>query len=525
MARARRLRDAQRRLRLQRHRRPRARPEGRTHAAAAARQRARVGAVRLGADRLLCAIGLVVLLQLNRDGRDRRARQPRAGRGLSVHEAHHLVAAGVARPRLFVGRAGRLAGGDRQPRLAGGAAVARQHLLGDRLRHALRDPGYRGRRAGRGQILGAAARRDKAPLGIAICYALALLLWGAAIWSVRPDWLALLALAPAALHLANQALRATRRTASWRCGCSARTAPAACSSSSRCWSSGSPRVRRSAMLSPEKPAASPNPLVERGIAAGADRRRRSLCRRALGGRAGPPGRARQRQPLRRRGDRPPPVRRPALGDRRLVGPVRRSARRCWSSDAWRWRSKRRRTPMPGSRPHDLLQRGAPPVLDFGRRPRARSGRASRAGAGSGECRARGPRNHQFQRRRRERVGRDHRAGDLGRLLRRLRLDRPQLSRRRWSPAKAHRCSATMPGTASAISTTSSAPNGRPPRRGARRRPAQSDAAQAGQISGAFRSARRRLLLGHFAGAITGGAVARKTSFLQDKLGSRCSRRA
>jgi len=47
-----------------------------------------------------------------------------------------------------------------------------------------------------------------APLGIAILYALALLLWGAAIWSVRPDWIALVALGPAALHLANQALRA-----------------------------------------------------------------------------------------------------------------------------------------------------------------------------------------------------------------------------------------------------------------------------------------------------------------------------
>ena len=45
-----------------------------------------------------------------------RARQPRAGRRLSVHEADHLVAAGVARARLLVGRAGRLAGGDRQPR-------------------------------------------------------------------------------------------------------------------------------------------------------------------------------------------------------------------------------------------------------------------------------------------------------------------------------------------------------------------------------------------------------------------------
>ena len=54
------------------------------------------------------------------------------------------------------------------------------------------------------------ARRlgDKAALGVGICYALALLLWAAAIWTVRADWLALLALAPAALHLANQALRA-----------------------------------------------------------------------------------------------------------------------------------------------------------------------------------------------------------------------------------------------------------------------------------------------------------------------------
>ncbi|HEY8592513.1 MAG TPA: 4-hydroxybenzoate octaprenyltransferase [Sphingomicrobium sp.] len=54
------------------------------------------------------------------------------------------------------------------------------------------------------------ARRlgDKAALGVGGFYAIALLLWGAAIWSVRPDWLALVALIPAALHLANQALRA-----------------------------------------------------------------------------------------------------------------------------------------------------------------------------------------------------------------------------------------------------------------------------------------------------------------------------
>ena len=54
------------------------------------------------------------------------------------------------------------------------------------------------------------ARRlgDKAPLGVGIFYALAIIFWCAAILLVRPDWIALLALAPATIHLANQALRA-----------------------------------------------------------------------------------------------------------------------------------------------------------------------------------------------------------------------------------------------------------------------------------------------------------------------------
>jgi 4-hydroxybenzoate polyprenyltransferase len=53
------------------------------------------------------------------------------------------------------------------------------------------------------------ARRlgDQAALGVAIFYALALAGWGAALWAVKPDWLALVALVPAALHLAGQALR------------------------------------------------------------------------------------------------------------------------------------------------------------------------------------------------------------------------------------------------------------------------------------------------------------------------------
>ena len=53
----------------------------------------------------------------------------------------------------------------------------------------------------------ARALGDKARLGVGICYALALTGWGAAIWSVRPDWVALLALLPATVHLARQVAR------------------------------------------------------------------------------------------------------------------------------------------------------------------------------------------------------------------------------------------------------------------------------------------------------------------------------
>ena len=53
----------------------------------------------------------------------------------------------------------------------------------------------------------ARALGEKARLGVGICYALALLGWGAAIWAVRPQPLALLALLPAALHLARQVAR------------------------------------------------------------------------------------------------------------------------------------------------------------------------------------------------------------------------------------------------------------------------------------------------------------------------------
>ncbi|MFL6766734.1 MAG: 4-hydroxybenzoate octaprenyltransferase [Sphingomicrobium sp.] len=53
----------------------------------------------------------------------------------------------------------------------------------------------------------ARALGDRAQLGVGICYALALIGWAAAIWKVRPDWIALLALLPAAFHLARQVVR------------------------------------------------------------------------------------------------------------------------------------------------------------------------------------------------------------------------------------------------------------------------------------------------------------------------------
>ena len=54
----------------------------------------------------------------------------------------------------------------------------------------------------------ARALGPRVSLGVGVCYALALLGWAAAIWSVRPDPLALLALLPAAAHLARQVARA-----------------------------------------------------------------------------------------------------------------------------------------------------------------------------------------------------------------------------------------------------------------------------------------------------------------------------
>jgi 4-hydroxybenzoate polyprenyltransferase len=57
----------------------------------------------------------------------------------------------------------------------------------------------------------ARALGDRAQLGVGICYALALAGWSAAIWLVRPDWVALLALLPAAIHLTMQVAKTDPR--------------------------------------------------------------------------------------------------------------------------------------------------------------------------------------------------------------------------------------------------------------------------------------------------------------------------
>ena len=57
----------------------------------------------------------------------------------------------------------------------------------------------------------ARALGNNAKLGVGICYGLALVGWAVAIWCVRPDGIALLALLPAAIHLALQVVRADPR--------------------------------------------------------------------------------------------------------------------------------------------------------------------------------------------------------------------------------------------------------------------------------------------------------------------------
>ena len=251
------------------------------------------------------------------------------------------------------------------------------------------------------------------------------------------------------------------------------------------------------------------------------RRRRALRRRALVERAGAPRRARQRQPLGRRGDRPAAVRRPALGDRRLVRPVRRSA-----GDAGRAlpgdgaRSARGPVCRPRAAPSCCsaasFRRSTPTI---GGEPDPAELRARALAAESAALAVR--RRDQFQRRRRERLG-----------------DRPSRSPPRAASrapigATGHGCSAAVVAGEGAAMQRDHAWHS------ARHLDDLDAAAEIGRRAGERAVARLNptrpkpgtypvlfdprvssSLLGHFAGAISGSSVARKTSFLQDKLGSR-----
>ncbi len=80
----------------------------------------------------LCAIGLVVLVQLNLLSALIAHRLSGAGRGLSVHEADHVVAAGLARAGVQLGRARRLGrrSDGAHSRLAAFCALCRLHRVG-----------------------------------------------------------------------------------------------------------------------------------------------------------------------------------------------------------------------------------------------------------------------------------------------------------------------------------------------------------------------------------------------------------
>ena len=79
------------------------------------------------------------------------------GRGLSVHEADHLVAPGLAGADLQLGRAAGLRGDAGSGLVDGHAAVCGRGVLDARLRHHLRPAGPGGRRARRDQVERAAA--------------------------------------------------------------------------------------------------------------------------------------------------------------------------------------------------------------------------------------------------------------------------------------------------------------------------------------------------------------------------------
>jgi 4-hydroxybenzoate polyprenyltransferase len=155
----------------------------------------------------LCLIGLIVLLQLNRTA------QLLALVSLALVAAYPFMKRITWWPQAWLGLVfswGALVG---WPAVTGSLALPAVMLwLGSVAWVVGYDTLYAIQDMEDDALVGvkSSARRlgNKARLGVAIFYALALVGWSAAIWQVKPDWLALVALLPAAVHLGGQALRA-----------------------------------------------------------------------------------------------------------------------------------------------------------------------------------------------------------------------------------------------------------------------------------------------------------------------------
>ena len=111
-------------------------------------------------------LGSVALPELVR-GRNRRA-VASSDRRLPIYETDHVVAAGVARPHLQLGRSARLCGASRTRLCRRPRPLRRLLFLDAGIRHDLRPPGCGGRRSGRGEIHRPAVRTALAHLDLPV---------------------------------------------------------------------------------------------------------------------------------------------------------------------------------------------------------------------------------------------------------------------------------------------------------------------------------------------------------------------
>jgi len=152
---------------------------------------------------VLCLVGLVVLLQLNRIA------AITALASLGIVAAYPFMKRITWWPQAWLGMVFSWAALVAWPAVTGGFAAATWLLYGGAIFwvigydtiYALQDIEDD---ALAGVKSSARALGDRARGGVAICYLLAVALWGAAFWQVRPQPLGLAALLPVALHLGWQ---------------------------------------------------------------------------------------------------------------------------------------------------------------------------------------------------------------------------------------------------------------------------------------------------------------------------------